>query len=114
MSGPDRLPREEFRRRRLPQRRKKKKVGIVCGPQEHQRLLSRLFYSPQPVAKMGVGRRMKKQGPPAPLDESKITILKKRKASEAESKPASDKKRRTAKADDETRKPKSNTELPKL
>jgi ribosomal RNA methyltransferase Nop2 len=38
---------------------------------------------------------MKKQGPPAPLDESKITILKKRKASEVESKPASDKKRRT-------------------
>lgn len=108
MSGPDRLPREEFRRRRLPQRRKKK-VGIVCGPQEHQRLLSRLFYSPQPVAKMGVGRRMKKQGPPAPLDESKITILKKRKASEAESKPASDKKRRTAKADDETRKSKPKT-----
>ncbi|KAJ9191312.1 hypothetical protein DTO166G4_7222 [Paecilomyces variotii] len=58
---------------------------------------------------MGVGRRMKKQGPPAPLDESKITILKKRKASEAESKPASDKKRRTAKADDETRKSKPKT-----
>lgn len=29
---------------------------------------------------MGVGRRMKKQGPPAPLDESKITSVKKRKA----------------------------------
>ena len=33
---------------------------------------------------MGVGRRMKKQGPPPPLDESKISSLKKRKASEAE------------------------------
>lgn len=33
---------------------------------------------------MGVGRRMKKQGPPAPLDESKISSIKKRKASEAE------------------------------
>ncbi|KAF3396276.1 25S rRNA [Penicillium rolfsii] len=32
---------------------------------------------------MGKGRRMKKQGPPAPLDESKISILKKRKAAEA-------------------------------
>ena len=29
---------------------------------------------------MGVGRRMKKQGPPPPLDESRITSLKKRKA----------------------------------
>jgi ribosomal RNA methyltransferase Nop2 len=29
---------------------------------------------------MGVGRRMKKQGPPAPLDESLITTFKKRKA----------------------------------
>ncbi|KAL8955597.1 MAG: hypothetical protein Q9193_006611 [Seirophora villosa] len=29
---------------------------------------------------MGVGRRMKKQGPPPPLDEAKITSLKKRKA----------------------------------
>ncbi|KAL4882254.1 NOL1/NOP2/sun family-domain-containing protein [Aspergillus karnatakaensis] len=28
---------------------------------------------------MGVGRRMKKQGPPAPLDESKITVFAKRK-----------------------------------
>lgn len=33
---------------------------------------------------MGVGRRMKKQGPPPPLDESKITSLKKRKAPEPE------------------------------
>lgn len=33
---------------------------------------------------MGVGRRMKKQGPPPPLDESKVTSLKKRRASEAE------------------------------
>ncbi|KAJ5272317.1 Nucleolar RNA methyltransferase (Nop2) [Penicillium angulare] len=34
---------------------------------------------------MGVGRRMKKQGPPGPLDESKITMLKKRKGGDAES-----------------------------
>ena len=33
---------------------------------------------------MGVGRRMKKQGPPPPLDESRITSVKKRKASEAD------------------------------
>ncbi|KAE8155216.1 NOL1/NOP2/sun family-domain-containing protein [Aspergillus avenaceus] len=32
---------------------------------------------------MGKGRRMKKQGPPAPLDESKISMLKKRKAGES-------------------------------
>lgn len=46
---------------------------------------------------MGVGRRMKKQGPPAPLDESKITMLKKREAgdSEASPKPAPAKRRRS-------------------
>ncbi|KAJ5462529.1 Nop2p [Penicillium sp. IBT 31633x] len=46
---------------------------------------------------MGVGRRMKKQGPPAPLDESKITMLKKRKAGGAEvaPKPAPAKRRRS-------------------
>ena len=33
---------------------------------------------------MGVGRRMKKQGPPPPLDESRITSIKKRKAAELE------------------------------
>ncbi|KAL9020082.1 MAG: hypothetical protein Q9185_002696 [Variospora sp. 1 TL-2023] len=43
---------------------------------------------------MGVGRRMKKQGPPPPLDESKITSLKKRKAPEPEE-TAIGKKRRT-------------------
>ncbi|KAL8706600.1 MAG: hypothetical protein Q9201_000347 [Fulgogasparrea decipioides] len=31
---------------------------------------------------MGVGRRMKKQGPPPPLDDSKVSSLKKRKAAE--------------------------------
>ncbi|KAJ5688852.1 25S rRNA (cytosine(2870)-C(5))-methyltransferase [Penicillium macrosclerotiorum] len=52
---------------------------------------------------MGKGRRMKKQGPPAPLDESKITILKKRKAAEAESAPkaVAAKKRRRSDADEE-------------
>ncbi|GLA61406.1 rRNA (cytosine-C5-)-methyltransferase nop2 [Aspergillus tubingensis] len=50
---------------------------------------------------MGVGRRMKKQGPPAPLDESKITIYKKRKAGEPESKPETGKKRRRSDADEE-------------
>ncbi|KAJ5146570.1 Nop2p [Penicillium bovifimosum] len=47
---------------------------------------------------MGVGRRMKKQGPPAPLDESKVTMLKKRKAGEpaaAPAKPAPSKRRRS-------------------
>ena len=34
------------------------------------------------IAVMGVGRRMKKQGPPPPLDESRISSLKKRKAGE--------------------------------
>ena len=33
---------------------------------------------------MGVGRRMKKQGPPPPLDESRISSLKKRKATEVD------------------------------
>ncbi|PYH48518.1 rRNA (cytosine-C5-)-methyltransferase NOP2 [Aspergillus saccharolyticus JOP 1030-1] len=51
---------------------------------------------------MGRGNRMKKQGPPAPLDESKITIYKKRKAAEPESKPAeAGKKRRRAAAEEE-------------
>ncbi|KAF9889292.1 rRNA (cytosine-C5-)-methyltransferase nop2 [Aspergillus nanangensis] len=49
---------------------------------------------------MGRGNRMKKQGPPAPLDESKITIFKKRKTAEPESKEAG-KKRRRAEVDDE-------------
>lgn len=43
---------------------------------------------------MGKGRRMKKQGPPAPLDESKFATLKKRKAGDVEVKPESGKKRR--------------------
>lgn len=33
---------------------------------------------------MGVGRRMKKQGPPPPLDESRISSIQKRRTSEAE------------------------------
>lgn len=46
---------------------------------------------------------MKKQGPPAPLDESKITMLKKCKAGEGDSGPkaAAAKKRRRSDADDE-------------
>ncbi|KAL4805010.1 NOL1/NOP2/sun family-domain-containing protein [Aspergillus unguis] len=43
---------------------------------------------------MGKGRRMKKQGPPAPLDESKITMMKKRKTGDADSKASESKKRR--------------------
>ncbi|KAJ5382038.1 25S rRNA (cytosine(2870)-C(5))-methyltransferase [Penicillium cataractarum] len=55
---------------------------------------------------MGKGRRMKKQGPPAPLDESKITILKKRKAAEAAETEAAPKvvaakKRRRSDADED-------------
>ncbi|KAL3476483.1 NOL1/NOP2/sun family-domain-containing protein [Aspergillus californicus] len=52
---------------------------------------------------MGVGRRMKKQGPPAPLDESKITIYKKRKSggSDAEPKAESGKKRRRAEVEED-------------
>jgi ribosomal RNA methyltransferase Nop2 len=52
---------------------------------------------------MGKGRRMKKQGPPAPLDESKISMLKKRKAGEADPAPkaAEAKKRRRADAEEE-------------
>ncbi|KAK2732649.1 rRNA (cytosine-C5-)-methyltransferase nop2 [Onygenales sp. PD_40] len=48
---------------------------------------------------MGVGRRMKKQGPPQPLDESKISSLKRRKPSDAEDADAvqEGKKRRTEK-----------------
>ncbi|KAF7113774.1 hypothetical protein CNMCM5793_004829 [Aspergillus hiratsukae] len=50
---------------------------------------------------MGKGRRMKKQGPPAPLDESKITIYKKRKAGDGEFKAESGKKRRRAEDEEE-------------
>lgn len=45
---------------------------------------------------MGVGRRMKKQGPPAPLDQATINLIKKRKAAEAEAKAEGGKKRRKA------------------
>ncbi|OQE23681.1 hypothetical protein PENSTE_c008G02061 [Penicillium steckii] len=53
---------------------------------------------------MGKGRRMKKQGPPAPLDESKISMLKKRKAGEPDNTPKAiaAKKRRRSDADEET------------
>ena len=37
-----------------------------------------------PIAVMGVGRRMKKQGPPPPLDESRISSFQKRKAGEVD------------------------------
>ncbi|KKK17958.1 S-adenosylmethionine-dependent methyltransferase superfamily domain-containing protein [Aspergillus rambellii] len=50
---------------------------------------------------MGRGRRMKKQGPPAPLDESKITIYKKRKTGDAEPKVESGKKRRRTEVEEE-------------
>ncbi|GAM41869.1 Nop2 homolog [Talaromyces pinophilus] len=50
---------------------------------------------------MGVGRRMKKQGPPAPLDQATINLIKKRKAAEAEAKAEGGKKRRKAAADSE-------------
>ncbi|KAL1957111.1 hypothetical protein VTO42DRAFT_6369 [Malbranchea cinnamomea] len=43
---------------------------------------------------MGVGRRWKKQGPPPPLDESKISSLKRRKAESADDAAPRDKKRR--------------------
>lgn len=47
---------------------------------------------------------MKKQGPPAPLDESKISMLKKRKAGEPDNTPkaVAVKKRRRSDADEET------------
>ncbi|CAI7589957.1 unnamed protein product [Penicillium crustosum] len=63
---------------------------------------------------MGVGRRMKKQGPPAPLDESKITMLKKRKAGGAEAppKPAPAKRRRSD-ADEAASKKEVNGATPK-
>ncbi|KAL3458931.1 NOL1/NOP2/sun family-domain-containing protein [Aspergillus heterothallicus] len=51
---------------------------------------------------MGKGRRMKKQGPPAPLDESKITVFKKRKSGgAAEPKAESGQKRRRTEVEDE-------------
>lgn len=52
---------------------------------------------------------MKKQGPPAPLEESKLAALKKRKAGDVVSKPESGKKRRREDADDEA----SVKEMPK-
>jgi ribosomal RNA methyltransferase Nop2 len=50
---------------------------------------------------MGVGRRMKKQGPPAPLTQATINLIKKRKAAEAEAKAEGGKKRRKAVAESE-------------
>lgn len=52
---------------------------------------------------MGKGRRFKKQGPPPPLDESRISSLKKRKAGEPDSTPKAveAKKRRRSDADEE-------------
>ncbi|EED24585.1 nucleolar RNA methyltransferase (Nop2), putative [Talaromyces stipitatus ATCC 10500] len=50
---------------------------------------------------MGVGRRMKKQGPPPPLDEATISLIKKRKAAEAGAKADGGKKRRKAVAESE-------------
>ena len=50
---------------------------------------------------MGKGRRMKKQGPPAQLDESTINMLKKRKAGNTDTKPELGKKRRRAELEDE-------------
>lgn len=50
---------------------------------------------------MGKGRRMKKQGPPAPLNESKFATLKKRKAGDVEPKSETGQKRRRADVDDE-------------
>jgi 25S rRNA (cytosine2870-C5)-methyltransferase len=60
---------------------------------------------------MGVGRRMKKQGPPAPLDEATISLIKKRKAAEAEAKAAGGKKRRKAVVETE---PESEPETKKI
>ncbi|KAI9671200.1 MAG: rRNA (cytosine-C5-)-methyltransferase nop2 [Caeruleum heppii] len=45
---------------------------------------------------MGVGRRMKKQGPPPPLDEARLAVLKKRKAAESDGADVRGKKRRTS------------------
>ncbi|THC92521.1 hypothetical protein EYZ11_008004 [Aspergillus tanneri] len=59
---------------------------------------------------MGKGRRMKKQGPPAPLDESKISMLKKRKAGEPESTTESGKKRRRNEVEEEKPAKKKNTQ----
>ena len=55
---------------------------------------------------MGKGRRMQKQGPPAPLDETKFAALKKRKAGDVEVKPESGKKRRRSDGEDVKEKPK--------
>lgn len=54
---------------------------------------------------MRLSRRMRKQGPPPPLDESKITMLKKRKAAEAEE---TESKRRKAESKKDAKKAKSN------
>ncbi|KAH0558980.1 hypothetical protein GP486_004404 [Trichoglossum hirsutum] len=52
---------------------------------------------------MGVGRRMKKQGPPPPLNESLISSLKKRKASDVDSGPRG--KKRKSFGEEEVAKP---------
>lgn len=46
------------------------------------RILKSIVLRKYPIGVMGVGRRMKKQGPPPPLDESRISSFKKRKAGE--------------------------------
>lgn len=65
---------------------------------------------------MGVGRRMKKQGPPPPLDESRISSLKKRKPAEFdESSTARGKKRKAsgeAKAPAAVKKPSNGIKNP--
>ncbi|KAH8430832.1 rRNA (cytosine-C5-)-methyltransferase NOP2 [Aspergillus melleus] len=59
---------------------------------------------------MGKGRRMKKQGPPAPLDESKISMLKNRKAAEPQSKAAPGQKRRRDDVEEEAPVKKKNVQ----
>lgn len=88
------------------EKNKKKKVSIPQSrsDQKHPTFLFILFYNHAPLLfKMGPGRRMKKQGPPAPLTNAKFEVLKKRKAGgdTAESKAEAGPKRRRADIDEE-------------
>lgn len=83
-------------RLRDPEKRKKSFISSAGDKSIQIYSQSRTFFFT-----MGKGRRMKKQGPPAPLDESTISLIKKRKATEPDTKADLGKKRRRAETEDE-------------
>jgi len=90
-----------FRRRGFRRRRRRPKKSYIPQSDIETRDRAREHRAHDTAVTMGKGRRLKHQGPPPPLDESKITLLKKRKAAEAEAKAESGKKRRKAEPEEE-------------